>query len=1147
MSILLRHSSRRAIAVLMSFVWGLAILLPTGSGTAYAGGLYTPITPVESGYTGDLTWKDYSPPVTPGTVTAGVYAPLFIDIDNDNNIFATMYQGFQTSVNPTDTPTYIGKVVKISNNGQTETDITYDGDFHYPVGIAVDNAGNVYVADNPSSTLSPENTTNPSSTIKKLPVGTQSWITLAVSDPLKFVYGVAVDRQGTVYAVENNRYGINPSTVPAPPTPPPARILQLPSGSSTWTPVPGSSAISYPIDIVVDGEGNLFVSDMPTYTPPATGYGKIHKLPVGGSVWEDVSPKDESGTPIPFIAYGLGVDKFDNVLAINMNVEIVSIGGPIIYGSAMKLGYNGGSQDWTKARVIPTTSIPVFSLDIAADSSGYIFGTSVTTANIVRLMASIGYSSNDPMAGLPPVDNTGYLPGVTATVYGNVTSMTKPGYTFSGWSTDPAATSASYVAGDTITMNQSVMLYAVWTPIPSFTVTYQTQTGGTLSGSGTETVYSGNSPIAVPTVTTDPGYTFLGWSSDGGTTLLTRDELAAAIITGNVTYTARIQAPVTVSSIVLDDDTYSLQPSQTHQTVVTAIYSDESTSVLSTGVTFSSSDQNVATVNSEGLVTAVADGQTVITAEYGSHQAHATVSVSSIILASLTLDSTSYSLEIGGTHQTVVTAVYSDESTLPLTSGVTYTSSDTTVASVSAEGLVTAAGAGQAEITIEHGGLQARVDVTVHAAASNDPVITTPVNPIKEVEVYVDGVKQDTLATLKEDTVGGQKVSTIVVDSQKVIEKMEKDSNKTLTLPLSGDSQVVVGQLTGALVKSLESNDAVIEIVTDRGTYKLPASQINIDSISAQVGANVKLEDIVIEIRISVTTEENASKVEADAKANNYELIGKPVDFEVTASYGQTSIDANQFNSYVERTISLPDDIDPSSITTGVVLTAKGELFHVPTLVTEKNGKKVATINSLTNSTYSVIHNPREMDDVKTHWARADVNDMNSRLVIQGVTATEFRPDAAITRAEFAAIVTRGLGVQGAAYAGSFSDVSATEWYAEAVQAAVNYKLFDGYEDGRFRPNQNISRQEATAVLTRAASIAKLKTELPAAEVTRLLSPFTDGSQVAGWAQANVAAAISLNLMNGRGDTLDVAANLTRAETAALVRRLLQAANLINK
>lgn len=518
-------------------------------------------------------------------------------------------------------------------------------------------------------------------------------------------------------------------------------------------------------------------------------------------------------------------------------------------------------------------------------------------------------------------------------------------------------------------------------------------------------------------------------------------------------------------------------------------------------------------------------------------------------LTSIALDSTSYTLRIGATHQTVTTAVYSDHSRYELSSGVLYTSSNTAVATVNSTGLVTARSGGHTVITSVYQGKQAEATVTVEFPASNNPDSTTVTPPATNnpgIEIIVDGVKQEQLATARQDTVNGQTVTTVVLDSRKVTDKLQRENNKLLTIPINGNHPVVVGELNGSLVKALESNDAQIQIATDKATYTLPASQIHIDGISAQVGTGVKLEDITVRIRISETSDDKTAQVQAAAERNHFDTLVRPVDFEISASYGSQTVQANKFNSYVGRLIALPEGTNTENITTGVVLTADGELFHVPTTVVQQDGKSYALINSLTNSTYSVIYNPREMNDVQGHWAKADVNDMSSRLIVQGVTATEFQPDASITRAEFASIVTRALGIQGVTHKGIFSDVVSNSWYAGAVQAAADYKLIEGYSDGTFRPNQKITRQEATAVLARATGIAKLKSDLPAAEVSRLLSAFTDGSQVADWARSNVAAVVSLNLIYGRDGKLDLKADLTRAETAALVRRLLQSAKLIN-
>ena len=68
-------------------------------------------------------------------------------------------------------------------------------------------------------------------------------------------------------------------------------------------------------------------------------------------------------------------------------------------------------------------------------------------------------------------------------------------------------------------------------------------------------------------------------------------------------------------------------------------------------------------------------------------------------------------------------------------------------------------------------------------------------------------------------------------------------------------------------------------------------------------------------------------------------------------------------------------------------------------------------ICSLVASIYSVIYIPKAFKDVEKHWAREAVNDMASRLVVSGVGEERFEPDREITRAEFAAIAVRALGL----------------------------------------------------------------------------------------------------------------------------------------
>ena len=101
-------------------------------------------------------------------------------------------------------------------------------------------------------------------------------------------------------------------------------------------------------------------------------------------------------------------------------------------------------------------------------------------------------------------------------------------------------------------------------------------------------------------------------------------------------------------------------------------------------------------------------------------------------------------------------------------------------------------------------------------------------------------------------------------------------------------------------------------------------------------------------------------------------------------------------------------------------------------------------------------------------WYNQTVSTLASMEIVKGYEDGTFRPNAPITRAEFGAIATRFFAETGATYVpGTFSDVTGDEWYANAIQDAVNLGLIGGYEDGTVRPNNNITRAEACAIVNR--------------------------------------------------------------------------------
>ncbi|WP_164716673.1 S-layer homology domain-containing protein [Paenibacillus whitsoniae] len=1025
MTTMRRNALTKAVGVMLSFVLMMALLVPYGGGTAYA----RP-NPVAPPYTGPLNWLDYTAAGTMGSIA---YTLTF---DGDGNLIMPRVNaalGGNANVGS-------GSILKISPDDQSVTDITYNAGATYPVGIAFGTNGGIYVTDN-NKNSGGDISSNVSRVLKlKKSTNPWTWEDITYNLTMRYVMGVAEDPNGNLYVVDTDMTTSTKSTVAKP------KVWKLPSGQTTWEDI---SDPTFPnmigFDLATDGDGTLYVSMVPT-SGMMSGGGKILKREAGASGWTDITPSPQ-GTSL-FIPYGIAVDRSATLYTINLTTA-----------SVKKLAYHGGSDDWTDVPAILDSNSQISTIDVAVDSQGYIYGSNSLRGNIVVLRSTVTYNGNGNTSGTVP-GKIAYKPNESAVVAGQG-SLLKTNNTFAGWATSPTATTAVYAAGDTIPMTQSISLYAVWTPIPTYTVTYQGGVGGSISSPNNETVAQGGSPASVPTVTPDPGYTFLGWSNDEGATYLSNTELASVVVNANTTYTAYFQPPVTLTRLELDSEAYSLYIGDTHETVVTAVYSDQSTQNVSSGALYTSNNTNIATVDAAtGLVTAVANGQADITAEYEGQQAIATVTVS----------------------------------TRP----------------------------------------EPESDSGNYSAPPSDP----------GVDIIIDGVKLDQLAKAQQTTVDGRKETTVVLDSAKVSDKLSRDNSKKLTIPVSGDSAVVIGQLDGSLLKALETHGAQIEIATDRGSYTLPASQVNIAGMAEKFGADVKLEDLSVRIQISNASGDRKAQVQAVAQANELELVAPPVDFDIVVSYKGQTMTLNTFRSYVERTITIPNDVNPNQITTAVVVDADGTVRHVPTKVIVEGDRRFARINSLTNSTYAVVWHPLEFSDVAKHWAKDAVNNMGSRMIIEGADNGWFNPDQDITRAEFAAILVRGLGLKLDGGATPFSDVKAQDWYSSAVSTAYGYSLIAGFEDGTFRPNDRVTREQAMVMITKAMRITGLTSKT--SDTITALNSYADAEQLSSWARDSVADSIQAGLVSGRSSGhLAPKDYITRAEVAAIMQRLLQKSELI--
>ncbi|WP_051507374.1 S-layer homology domain-containing protein [Saccharibacillus sacchari] len=435
---------------------------------------------------------------------------------------------------------------------------------------------------------------------------------------------------------------------------------------------------------------------------------------------------------------------------------------------------------------------------------------------------------------------------------------------------------------------------------------------------------------------------------------------------------------------------------------------------------------------------------------------------------------------------------------------------------------------------------------------TSTPQTQMPQTPVPQtstttgVEVLVNGKIENAGVAAKSER-NGQSVTTITVDEQKLQQRLAAEGNEALiTIPITATSDVVIGELNGRMIKNMQSTQAVVELRTERAAYTLPARQINMDSISAQIGQNVELQDIKIKIEIATPKVDTMQLVEQSGKKGSFDLVAPAIEFTVRATYGDRTIDVERFNAYVKRTIAIPDGVDPSRITTGVVIDPDGTVRHVPTKVVRIDGKFYAEINSLTNSTYSVVWHPLQFTDAANHWAEEAVNDMGSRMVVNGFEDGTFRPAQDMTRAEFAEIMVRGLGLKLQEGKAPFKDIQENDWYNASILTAFEFGLISGFEDGTFRPQDKITREQAMQIIARAMQLSGLKGKLQATDADVLIVPFADAENVSAWAKNGVVDILNAEIVTGRsGKMLAPKANVTRAEIAVMIRNLLSKSDLI--
>jgi uncharacterized protein YjdB len=191
--------------------------------------------------------------------------------------------------------------------------------------------------------------------------------------------------------------------------------------------------------------------------------------------------------------------------------------------------------------------------------------------------------------------------------------------------------------------------------------------------------------------------------------------------------------PPALTSIAVDPADPEITLGTTQSLTATGTYGDGTTEDLTTKVSWTSTNPDVATVDDNGVVTTVSKGSATIRATLDNIQGSTAITVIDPALVSIQVAPQTIDLLEGTSHAFQATGTYTDNSTQNITSNVSWSSSDTNVASVNADGLVDANNTGAATISAELNGISGSCTVNVHAVADLVSITVTPSDASLEI------------------------------------------------------------------------------------------------------------------------------------------------------------------------------------------------------------------------------------------------------------------------------------------------------------------------------------------------------------------------------------------------------------------------------
>jgi len=371
------------------------------------------------------------------------------------------------------------------------------------------------------------------------------------------------------------------------------------------------------------------------------------------------------------------------------------------------------------------------------------------------------------------------------------------------------------------------------------------------------------------------------------------------------------------------------------------------------------------------------------------------------------------------------------------------------------------------------------------------------------------------------------------------VEALGEDAVLNITFANAANEDITVS-LDKNVLAAIQTEVADVQEDTDNLTIKVEKTE---DITDAQANAIKDFENKVV-YKIVLATDNGAEVSIADAEGD----VVVTIPYEESEEYGDVKVKELTADAKLKNA---DFTFENEAVTLTVADFGKYVIYQESVGGNFDNTIVVRPTTGGSGSSGSVVTQPvTPSEDVETPaedkkvfadvaedaWYYGDIAYAIEKGLVNGVSETEFAPDALVTRAMFVTILYRNEGEPATNRSIPFADIDMAAYYANAVVWAQQNEIVKGVSETEFAPDANITREQMAAIMFRYAQYKGME----ALTLEENLH-FADANEISEYAVSAMNWAVGCGLMNGKSEsTIAPQDNATRAECAAILHRFFE-------